>query len=238
MNGVRGYIEKLDWLKRYDSQWAGSDLPAVLLSVVAGQAVSRGSIVAAGAATATAAAAVTVCRGGQWLLCVSSWGVANTVPLFTYKNKAGFTYCPAALLLQKSWLSTMKSDFTEITLIVLGICITWPHAIQIFFARWHCYAIGVFKKKMYKAYTRILNWKCIFLYFCIGLTFLWMCRCVEECERPLAAGWCFALSAFPPWLVGLHVCWTACRIWHVPEYLCKQKKKGGKKLLRNTEEQI
>lgn len=53
----------------------------------------------------------------------------------------------------------------------------------------------------------------------VQLTFLGMCWCVEECERPLAAGRCFGLSASPPRQVELHVGRPARRTRHVPEYL-------------------
>lgn len=51
------------------------------------------------------------------------------------------------------------------------------------------------------------------------LTFLGMCWCVEECERPLAARRRFDLSASPPRQVELHVGRPARRTRHVPEYL-------------------
>lgn len=55
----------------------------------------------------------------------------------------------------------------------------------------------------------------------VQLTFLGMCRGVEECEGPLAAGRSFALSASPPGLVELHVSGSRGRTWNVPEYLQK-----------------
>lgn len=61
------------------SQRAGPDLPGVLISVVAGQAVSWSSTLAAAVATA---AAVTVGR----LLQLRNCGISYTVPLFTYMN--------------------------------------------------------------------------------------------------------------------------------------------------------
>lgn len=70
------------------SQWAGPDLAGVLLSVIAGQAVSRGSTLAAAVA---AAAAVTVGRGGNGLLQLRNRGIGYTVSLFTYKVKETFT---------------------------------------------------------------------------------------------------------------------------------------------------
>lgn len=64
----------------------------------------------------------------------------------------------------------------------------------------------------------------------IQLTFLGMCWCVEECERPLAAGRGFALGAFPPGQVELHVGRAACRTRNVPEYL---QKEGRQESVRN-----
>lgn len=73
-----------DSKNRAHSQWAGPDLPAVLLAVIAGQAVSRGSTLTAAVATA---AAVTVGRGGYTLLQLGNCGVDYTVPLVAYESK-------------------------------------------------------------------------------------------------------------------------------------------------------
>lgn len=75
-----------------DSQRAGSGLPAVLVSVVAGQAVSRGSTSAAAAvAAAAAAAAVTV----GWLLQLGNRGVDHAVSLFTCERRKETLKCDA-----------------------------------------------------------------------------------------------------------------------------------------------
>lgn len=73
-----------DCKNRAHSQRAGPDLPAVLLAVIAGQAVSRGSTLTAAVATA---AAVTVGRGGYTLLQLGNCGVDYAVPLVAYESK-------------------------------------------------------------------------------------------------------------------------------------------------------
>lgn len=78
------FLSYRDGKNRAHSQGAGPDLPALLLAVIAGQAVSRGSTLTAAVATA---AAVTVGRGGDTLLQLGNCGVDYAVPLVAYESK-------------------------------------------------------------------------------------------------------------------------------------------------------